>query len=304
MRAAADERILVVFSPDSTRTRRYRLALDALASLGVVPVTYRWVRPRAAQVEEMYAANRAAAGAADHGRIDEHRRARLRERLVDDLFTSDWSLACLLQSPALRGCALGELLSVLKGPADPAQLRPGHLRWLLGAENLVMNGVHVADSEEHAVREAAVLGLDPNSPPPEGGPEESEPTDLGWDRSASALHVGFRLRRQLLGRTVGERSPRLLALLQAEDDLAASPHKPSGVLSRLGEIHQEQHAELSGLNLSLETEALVAAVAVACTGTFDLAPLEAVLTSAELSVSAWDRLVLACQRDQGALPGW
>lgn len=71
------------------------------------------------------------------------------------------SLACLLRRRSSRESTASEDFALLKGPSDPAKLRPHHLRWQLGAVNKLNNLLHSADTSARTVRELTiVLGRD------------------------------------------------------------------------------------------------------------------------------------------------
>jgi nucleoside diphosphate kinase len=283
---------LATFSPDSTRTGRYRVALDHLRSLGLEIHGCRWIRVTLGQVDDLYADNRAAHGTA---------RAEA-DRLVDELFTSDWCLSCFVRAPHLSAGTIWDLMTVLKGNADPAAIKPGHLRALLGAENKVMNGVHVGDSAEVSQREAEILGLDHGESRERSLPPV--PADLVATASCSALYVGYCLRFRLLKRYVCDAEPPMRDLMAKERSLTADPNKPARVLARLHVLREEIAAQLLALGIDRALRERAQRVGHVCATSFDVALLDAELDDGEVALTAWERLVLRCQQDQGPLPHW
>lgn len=73
------------------------------------------------------------------------------------LFGAGPSLACLTRRHGPHGHPASDDFAALKGPSEPAALRPQHLRWQLGAVNKLNNLLHSADTSARTVREAAIF---------------------------------------------------------------------------------------------------------------------------------------------------
>jgi nucleoside diphosphate kinase len=67
------------------------------------------------------------------------------------------SLACLAHRRGSHDEPASEAFATLKGPSEPAALRPHHLRRQLGAVNKLNNLLHSADTTARTVRETAIF---------------------------------------------------------------------------------------------------------------------------------------------------
>jgi nucleoside diphosphate kinase len=73
------------------------------------------------------------------------------------LLSAGPSLACLLRRRRSHENSASEEFALLKGPSDPADLQPHHLRWQLGAVNKLNNLLHSADTSARTVRELVIV---------------------------------------------------------------------------------------------------------------------------------------------------
>jgi len=139
------DKALIVFKPEAVVGRRIRSALSFLHQRGFRPMY--WHRFRYSRdtirVAWQYQLNIA---------------TRQRLRLVDLLETSTDSLCVLfkLEDVGATSGSACEVLSELKGPADPSKRSSHHLRTALGLNALLINYVHSADEPADLVREVAV----------------------------------------------------------------------------------------------------------------------------------------------------
>ena len=145
--SGADAGSFVLFSPDATVTGLYKEALRSLRAAGFVPKAAKWVQLAPGDTDRLYAGNRSS-------------RARTwGDRLVDRLFALDLSLAVVFGHVTLPAREACDALVSLKGPSAPGNVRPGQLRWDLGASNRIMNLLHTSD-DPRTSRDEAALFLD------------------------------------------------------------------------------------------------------------------------------------------------
>lgn len=290
-----DRLAFVLFSPDATTTGLYDEGLRFLRERGFEVESSWWARPVASQIAELYEANRRGGQTA------------YQDLLVDWLFLYDYSLACIV-----RSCEGGEphrsavaRLRELKGPSDPRGCRPSHLRWVLGAENKVMNLVHTSDSSAAAARESALftsckVPADVLSTSPLGSP----PPDLAERASISALVVLCELKSriwetQVLAPRVRKKVTRWLAV---EREAALRRRKSRSDILMIEKAWRAQR-ELSACVDVPETARL--ALGIASSVSWDIHQLEPLLDSGRQAggwLSGFEELILRCQFDYGPVP--
>ncbi|MFF2116874.1 nucleoside-diphosphate kinase [Kitasatospora sp. NPDC058184] len=137
---------LCVLKPEAAAGRRYRPALDALRDNGFRPVDAVRFRHHRLTVRETW---RFQLNFASRERIDAM-------DLV--LGTSDSVMLVLRDEQWTPGDVPAAVrLTALKGPSDPAQRRPEHLRSRLGAVNGLFNFTHTSDEPIDVMREIAIV---------------------------------------------------------------------------------------------------------------------------------------------------
>ena len=223
------------------------------------------------------------------------------DEYVERLFTSGQSLACWLTSPEAEGSALVETLSVLKGPSDPADCRPGHVRHLLGAENRIMNGIHSSDSYELALNEIDILGIGDTWQPTDEAGVVPPPGAALPELTLSALAVACRLRAELVQAALGEVPVGLRTLQTQAYACAARRIKPRGVLAVLATLWKEHDVLLPVADYGLRERLDEVNRAIV---RFDADQLRRLVAPYSISLSDWDDLVLRCQKHRGPLPHW
>jgi hypothetical protein len=136
---------LVVLKPDAVAGRRLITAITALRDLGFVP---------AAVTEHLF--TRHSSRALWQYQLNQATDDRL--EVIDRLLPACPSLILLMRSNDQAGDIPAAVrLSSMKGPADPAERRPEHLRYRLRAGPTLFNFLHSADEPADVVRELAVL---------------------------------------------------------------------------------------------------------------------------------------------------
>ncbi|MGW4272672.1 nucleoside-diphosphate kinase [Streptomyces seoulensis] len=137
---------LCVLKPETAAGRRYRRALQALEENGFRPVDVVRFRHNRLTVRETW---RFQLNFAGRERVD----------AMDLVLGSADSVLLVLKderwAPGRVPAAVR--LTALKGPSDPAQRRPEHLRSRLGAVNGLFNFTHTSDEPIDVMREIAVL---------------------------------------------------------------------------------------------------------------------------------------------------
>ena len=83
--------------------------------------------------------------------------ARDRKDACDLMLAGTPAIAVIVRAPADGATSAAQTFAALKGPADPAQRKPGQLRHMLGGTSTQMNFIHSADEPADVVRELAVL---------------------------------------------------------------------------------------------------------------------------------------------------
>lgn len=84
-----------------------------------------------------------------------HRATPQRRRLADQLAQVSASLVLIVSHPD-RELPVSVRLTSDKGPADPAQRRPGHLRHALSSGTYLLNQVHSPDDPDDVLRELSI----------------------------------------------------------------------------------------------------------------------------------------------------
>ncbi|ANP49527.1 hypothetical protein J2Z21_006023 [Streptomyces griseochromogenes] len=137
---------LCVLKPEAAAGRRYRRALEALRDNGFRPVDVVRFRHNRLTVRETW---RFQLNFASGERID----------AMDLVLGSADSVLLVLKderwAPGRVPAAVR--LTALKGPSDPAQRRPEHLRSRLGAVNGLFNFTHTSDEPIDVMREIAIV---------------------------------------------------------------------------------------------------------------------------------------------------
>lgn len=138
----------VVFKPDAIAGRRVGTVLDVLARNNFTLLEAWPFRFSPALIRELW---RYQYNVATWARIE----------VVDLLLSRSESLFALIRDEQWRpsrdpaACRL----AALKGPADPARRRPGHLRTLLNGPTHLFNFIHTADEPADVVREVAAIEI-------------------------------------------------------------------------------------------------------------------------------------------------
>ncbi len=279
---------LLLFSPDATSTGRHSVVLNYLASLGITTTASRWLQMTTEQVNNLYRGNRTKT----RSTVDE---------LVDRLFTSGWSLATWLMAPSLADVDLIPLLSILKGPTDPEACRPGHLRWLVGAENPIANGIHTSDSMEEAIREASLLAIDTKNSTP--SPIAPSPSATIRRTSASVLYTACCLRATVVSAHLMEPPQRFREKQFAAEQIAANPYKSRGALRELKLLWDSQDESIFTV-ITRDGYDVLREIAFVCSSSFDSDKVRNALASVCIQLSDWDDLMLRCQASRGPLSWW
>ncbi|WP_146179901.1 nucleoside-diphosphate kinase [Micromonospora sp. RP3T] len=133
--------------PDAVRQGLSWAILDELRREGLTPLEIGVVRPHPRQLEELYLSTQI-------------RMAEAGQRPMWWYMPRYYELApavavLLTGGPNETGAA--ERLTVLKGPANPAQTRPGQLRYRYRSQNMLMSIVHSSEDADSAIREACLF---------------------------------------------------------------------------------------------------------------------------------------------------
>ncbi|MCQ1575869.1 nucleoside-diphosphate kinase [Streptomyces parvus] len=137
---------LCVLKPEAAAGRRYRQALDALRDNGFRPVDVVRFRHSRLTVRETW---RFQLNFASRERID----------AMDLVLGTCDSVMLVLRDERWTPDTVpaSVRLTALKGPSDPAQRLPGHLRSRLGAVNGLFNFTHTSDEPIDVMREIAIV---------------------------------------------------------------------------------------------------------------------------------------------------
>ncbi|WP_431043044.1 hypothetical protein ACQUSR_14890 [Streptomyces sp. P1-3] len=137
---------LCVLKPEAAAGRRYRPALDALRDNGFRPVDVVRFRHNRLTVRETW---RFQLNFASRERID----------AMDLVLGTADSVLLVLRDERWTPDSVPAAvrLTALKGPSDPAQRRPEHLRSRLGAVNGLFNFTHTSDEPIDVMREIAIV---------------------------------------------------------------------------------------------------------------------------------------------------
>ncbi|MFF4383463.1 nucleoside-diphosphate kinase [Kitasatospora sp. NPDC001547] len=137
---------LCMLKAEATAGRRLRRAVRALADAGFVPVDVVVFRHDRQTIREVWR---------------HHFNIATRDRVeAMDLILPSIDTVCLVLKDtrwAPGGLPAAIRLNSLKGPADPTQRRPDHLRHQLGVVNGLFNFMHCSDEPIDVFREIAVL---------------------------------------------------------------------------------------------------------------------------------------------------
>lgn len=144
--AAVRRHAVLVLKPDAVAGRRLGAAVGWLADQGFTVAAAEPCRPDRHVLRALWTYQWNIA-------------TRERTALTEAYFGLGTSLLLLVSGP-VRPVPATVRLSDLKGSADPAGVRPGQLRHVLGSRDHVVNGVHSTDEPADVVRELSVL-LDP-----------------------------------------------------------------------------------------------------------------------------------------------
>lgn len=243
---------LVVLKPDAVAGRRLVTAVTALRELGFVPAgvaEHRFSR-HSARALWQYQLNQAT--------LD-------RLLVIDRLLPACPSLILLMRDddPADNLPAAVRLSSV-KGPAEPAQRRPEHLRHRLRAGPTLFNFLHSADEPADVVRELGILVAD------EERGRMIEAAAAGADETANAISQAARLHDLVPGHDL---------------DLDASVHRLRGAASR-------EPPERAAALLRLLSQAPL-----------DWRLLEDALRYYGVSCDPWDIITIAVYYIEHSIPG-
>lgn len=144
--AAVGRHAVLLLKPDAVAARRLAAALDWVAGQGFAVAAAEPCRPDRYVLRALW-------------EYQWNIATRERMALTEAYFALGPSLLLLLRGPD-RPVPATVLLADRKGSADPAGVRPGHLRHVLGSRDHVVNGAHCTDEPADVVRELSVL-LDP-----------------------------------------------------------------------------------------------------------------------------------------------
>lgn len=143
----------LVFKPDAIAGRRIGTVLDALSENDFRLIDAWPFRFSPTLIRELW---RYQYNVATWARIE----------VVDLLLCSSASMFALVHDaqwePGRQPAACR--LAALKGPADPARRRPGHLRTLLNGPTHLFNFIHTADEPADVVREIAAIEVSEGQP--------------------------------------------------------------------------------------------------------------------------------------------
>lgn len=139
--------VFLLIRPDAVRQGLSWKILDELRRESLTPLEIGVVRPHPRQLEELYLQTQI-------------RMAEARQRPMWWYMPRYYELApaaavLLTGWPDETGVA--ERLTVLKGPANPAQTRPGQLRYRYRSQNMLMSVVHSSEDAHAAIREACLF---------------------------------------------------------------------------------------------------------------------------------------------------
>lgn len=277
MDADWDRTVFALIGPDAVARHLGPAVLARIAATGFVPVAWRVLWHRPADLDAFHEVNIA------------HSWQAYRYRLVDQLFAFGPAVALLLadQRP---GCTGHQRLKRAKGSSDPARSGPGTIRGDLGSINAMLSLLHTADSAADSAAESAVFA-GPGGFASGGDPDELH-TLLAMlqlaapreDRGYRDVLAGLRARSlaaawEDLPRPVRKTASAMLAAGQAEFAAPGSGERLAGLLPDAHPLADLLRADFTPSSPGPGPERVAAA----------LAPFGA-------SIDAWESLVLATSR--------
>lgn len=276
----------IIFSPDCTTTGRYLQAIDWFRQRGVVFRRFAWKRLKPAETAALYATNR------------QHRKEDPMDLLVDRLFALDHSLGALVTIPCAQD--VHDRLKQLKGPSDPTEASPTHLRRFLGATNKILNFVHTSDDTLAAESECEVFfkGLGQREILEVEGASPVPPESLAHTPTVSIFSTLCELKRRIVTRLPAAQTSRFQELLAAEGALLQGNRDHLAVFCELRALNRRQLEEIRAWNPSgIETVDFLKQLCLRSMRN-QVAETEPSITQwmkkIGFEVTPWEDLILAC----------
>jgi nucleoside diphosphate kinase len=263
----------------------YKLALEAIRLAALETIAFKWIRVESGQVAKLYARNRLSR---QRNRFD---------LLVDELFSFGYSLAALVQPRGGGAMDASTILRDLKGPADPWQAEPYHLRRRLGATNSILNCLHTSDTTADACTEALIFfPRDEVSCAVESVDCPPEPADLVTGEALGGPECRRRLKRRLVNSLLPHLESRLYQLLELEQRVTYGDTIPASVRHSLFLLGKEQTQLISQLFVPRHPAVLLFEwLCEDPKSEWDSEQLVRALCELTVSPSDWEHLVLRCE---------
>ncbi len=275
-----DRTIFALISPDALARQLGIAVLDRMEAAGFVPVSWRVLWHRPAELDSF------------HGQNISHAWKTYLYRLVDQLFAAGPTIALLLSDERPQpGQDSHQRLRQAKGSSDPDLAGPGTIRGDLRSINVMLALMHSADSPADSMTESKVF-FDSEKSPRANDADELR-TMLGL--LAAARPAEQRGYPQVLA---GLRARTLAA---AWDELPRSVRKTAAVMLEAGDSSELAAAGVGERLVSLLpaghllTEVLQSDFTPAAPGP-DLARVRAALRIYGTDLDSWENLVLATSR--------
>lgn len=283
----------ILFSPDCTVTRLYGDAINWLRSRKIGFLAFSWKRLSPIDTHNLYLRNRSSRA---HTDLDD---------LVDELFSLDYSLACLVnfEKDTFPEEILHSKLMEFKGPSNPHQAKSIHIRRYLGATNKILNFIHTSDDFNATLHEANIF-FDLKStkiflkdrcenilPPP--------PCDLGKLRSVSGFSIRLELKKRLIYSLKIPLDSPFNLLLEKEKGLLDSYRDHLSINQELSVLLQKQH-ELAVITIKqkLLQTALLSLIEASLAKTEGLCSISGLIKILEVTgcqLSQWEHLTIRCE---------
>lgn len=273
-----DNFAFVIFSPDSIVTGVYREAIKLISAYDIDFFYCKWLKIKKEQVEMIYAEN--------------YKISTFNNYLVEDLFSLDYSLVCILRSDS--NINIIEFLKDYKGPSNPLISEDDKLRNILGAENKILNFIHTSDSRDDALREAKIffplLKMHERGVPP-------EPKDIIKRRSISIWYVKAELRLKLL-KAFDFNNEELEESFEKVMYIAQKKKKTHTDINQIIYLETEQNSYIEKKKYDKKFPyGLFKELGNLQISRVDFESIDKELNAVGVEVSKWDKLIINCHND-------